>query len=105
MGTWSRGQQLAFAGSTAVPAIFLTVAMTPMDGAFVFKPQEENLSGKEFLTRTLGPGQSAEGFVYFHLAKDAGDANAYHLVSDVKDLSTSQMIPFDLKLNLNPNHP
>src|SRR5438876_11634703 len=72
MGTWSRSRQLGVAGSFAVgvPAIIgvpglLLAAMKPTEGAFVFKPAEENLSGKEFQTRTLEPGQMAEGFIYF----------------------------------------
>jgi len=96
---------LGLAASTTSPAIFLIVAFTPAEGSFVFKPDEQNLSGKEFLTRALGPGQSAEGFVYFHFSKPTENANAYHLVSEIKNLSTGEMIPFDLKLNLNLNNP
>jgi len=108
IGTWSRGKQLATAGAFAVatPAVvgvpvFLMAAMRPTEGAFVFKPTEERLSGKEFQTRTLGPGQSADGFIYFRLPDHIDPTNSYHVVAEIKNLSTGEMIPFDIKVNLN----
>lgn len=112
LASWSRQRQLGTAAGVAVglpvvaaPVFFLAVAMRPTEGAFVFKPAEENLSGKEFQTRTLGPRQSAEGFIYFRSSKPTEPTNAYHLVAEIKNLTTSELVPFDLKLNLNPNKP
>ena len=103
LATWSRGKQLGVAAATQVPLIFVMTLANPMDKAFIFKPDEENLTRKEFTTRTLGPGQVAEGFIYFPFSKLAGSTNACHLVSDVRSLSPATNLPFALKLNL--NHP
>lgn len=109
LATWSKGKQIAtkmaFGASTQSPVLFLVIAMTPTPSEFVFKPDEEKLTSKEFVTRTVGPGQTAEGFVYFHSTEPLDAAKAYHLVADVKNLSTGETMPFDLKLNLNTETP
>ena len=102
--SWSRGQQLRMAASLS-PVLFLIAAMRPTEGPIVFKADEENLSGKEFLTRTLAPGQMAEGFVYFQYTNCIDATNAYHIVSEIKNLSTEEIISFDLKVNLYSNNP
>lgn len=112
LATWSRSRQLGVAAANAIAlpaslgtALFLTVAMTPTNGPFVFKPTEENLTGKEFSTRALSPGQTVEGYIYFRFSKPIDSTNAYHVVSPVRNVSTGEIVPFDLKVNLNLNKP
>jgi hypothetical protein len=107
--TWSQskkvGTKLGAGVATGSPVLLLVIAMTPTPSEFVFKPDEERLTGREFVTRTLGPGQTADGFIYFRYSNPISPTNAYHVVSEVKNLSTGEMVPFDLKLDLNPNSP
>ena len=105
--TWSQGKKvgtkLAVGAATGSPVIFLAIAMSPTPSEFVFKWDEEKLTGKEFVTRTLGPGQAAEGYIYFRYTKPVTEG-AYHVVSDVTDLTTGESLPFDFKLDLNLNN-
>ena len=61
---------------------------------------EHNIADKEFYSRTLGPGQKAQGFIYFQFPKTAPPAGGYHVIAQIKNPSTEETIPFDLKVNL-----
>ena len=62
---------------------------------------EYNLGDKEFYSRTLGPGETARGFVYFQLPNESPAAGDYHLVAEVKNSGTGESTTFDLPANLN----
>ncbi len=61
---------------------------------------EFNLADKEFYSRTLGPGEKAQGFVYFQFPKKSPPSVNYHLVAEVKNPATGEATTFDLPLNL-----
>ena len=63
---------------------------------------QHNLGDKEFYTCTLGPGQSAQGFIYFQHPKDALPAGVYHVLVNVRDSATGGLIPFDFEVTLTP---
>jgi hypothetical protein len=89
----------------AIPFFLLAEAATPAPGAVIDKAGEFNLTGKEFYTRTLDPGQRAEGFIYFRLPKAGLLAGPCHVVAQVKNDVTGQIIPFDLKFDLGLKSP
>jgi hypothetical protein len=62
---------------------------------------EFNLGDKEFYTRTLGPGEKAQGFVYVQLPKGSLPSGDYRLVARARNAATCEAIDFDLPLNLN----
>jgi len=59
-----------------------------------------NLADKEFYSRTLGPGEKAQGFVYFQFPKESPPSGNYHLVAEVKNSATGKATTFDFPVNL-----
>jgi len=57
---------------------------------------EFNLADKEFYSRTVGPGEKAQGFVYLQLPKEAPDGGNYHVVAEVQNSATGESTTFDL---------
>ena len=63
---------------------------------------QHNLGDKEFYTRTLGPGQRAQGFVYFQHSKDTPPAGVFHVIVNASDSTTGNLLPFDFEVTLPP---
>jgi hypothetical protein len=105
--TLSPGKHLgdAAAGSAGSPLVFLIIAMSPYPEVVINKDREYKLARKEFYTRTLGPGQKAEGIIFFRCPDSIDPAGAYHVVAQIKNSSTDVVIPFDFKVNLNLKEP
>jgi hypothetical protein len=59
-----------------------------------------NLGDKEFYSRTLGPGEKAQGFLYFQFPKGSSLAANYHVVAEVKNSTTGGAASFDFPVNL-----
>jgi hypothetical protein len=66
---------------------------------------QHNLADKELYSRTLGPGQRAHGFIYFHYPKGTALSGGYHVVVELKDSSTGETTPFDFKVSLTQAKP
>jgi len=95
------GQVAAGTVMTLVGPLFVGLKM--LSDATVI---QHNLADKEFYSRTLAPGQKAQGFIYFQFTNPASLARTnYHVVAQVKDSSADKIIPFDLKLQLAPPKP
>jgi hypothetical protein len=96
------GKELApLAVLTTPPILVLMGLMTPIDPELIDRGREYKLATKEFYTRTLQPGQRAEGFIFYRAPNGRGHAGAYHLVAQVKNSSKEVPTEFDIKLNLN----
>ena len=98
---------------------------TAKDAALIDRNYEHNLRGKEFFTKTLDPGQKAEGFIYFQFqrtyssvrsseARRLNQAKAiettqlsgnYHVVGQIKNSFTQEVKSFDFKVYLNLDKP
>jgi hypothetical protein len=61
---------------------------------------QHNLADKEFYSRTLGPGEKAQGFVYFQFPKESLPSGSYHLVAEVTNSATGKATTFDFPVNL-----
>lgn len=66
---------------------------------------QHNLRDKEFYSRTLEPGQKAQGFIYFQFTQKTPPSGSYHLVAQIKNSSTDEVTPFDFEVNLNLTKP
>ena len=61
---------------------------------------QHNLADKEFYSRTLGPGEKAQGFVYFQFPKESPPSGNYHVVAEVKTSAGGKGTTFDFPVNL-----
>jgi hypothetical protein len=101
--TSGAGEALAITGSllvasgSLVAAPLLFIGEQKASNASVI---EFNLTDKEFYSRTLGPGEKAQGFVYFQFPKKSPPSVNYHLIAEVKNPATGEATTFDLPLNL-----
>jgi len=82
--------------------IGLPIECTGMQHASDASVIEFNLGDKEFYSRTLGPGEKAQGFVYFQYPKESLTAGSYHVVAEVKNSATGETTTFDFPANLTP---
>lgn len=82
--------------------IGLPIECTGMQHASDASVIEFNLGDKEFYSRTLGPGEKAQGFVYFQYPKESPAAGNYHVVAEVKNSATGETTTFDFPANLTP---
>ena len=83
----------------------LVTVLSPSTVVAIDRGREYKLASKEFYTRTLGPGQKAEGIIFFRCPESIDPAGAYHVVAQVKNSATDAVIPFDFKVNLNLKEP
>ena len=100
LSTVTRGQQLGAVAALGSPLLFLIVVATPSPGSLINRAAEFNLTGKEFYTRTLSPGQRGEGFVYFRMPKEGASAGPFHVAAQALNPATGQLTPFILKVDL-----
>jgi hypothetical protein len=90
------GGVLVAAGSlVAAPLLF--IGMQEASNASVI---EFNLADKEFYSWTLGPGEKAQGFVYFQFPKNSPPSGSYHVVAEVRNPATGEATTFDFPANL-----
>lgn len=91
---------LLAASAASLPLVFAGLKMAS-DASVI----QHNMADKEFYTRTLAPGDSAQGFVYFRFAPETPISGAYRLRAEATDSSTSEIVPFDFDLNLRLTKP
>ncbi len=96
------GQAAAALGVAGISLPLVVVGLKLASDATVI---QHNLADKEFYSRTLGPGQKAQGFIYFKYPKGTSLAGAYRVVVELKNSSTGAVTPFDFKVNLNSSIP
>jgi hypothetical protein len=103
----SRGQQLARAAKFGllVGALPLLSEAASSPGVVIDRERVYQLSSKEFYTRTLDPGQRAEGILFFCFEKGTHLSGTYRIVAQVKNTSTDVVRPFDFKFTLNLGQP
>jgi hypothetical protein len=82
--------------------IGLPIECTGMQHASDASVIEYNLGDKEFYSRTLGPGEKVQGFIYFQFPNESSAAGNYHVVAEVKNSATGESTTFDLPANLTP---
>jgi hypothetical protein len=90
------GAVLVAVGSLAAAPLLFT-GMQKASNASVI---EFNLADKEFYSWTLGPGEKAQGFVYFQFTKNSPPSGNYHVVAEVKNPATGEATTFDFPANL-----
>ena len=61
---------------------------------------QHNLGANEFYSRTLDPGQRAQGFIYFQYPPEPSLASDYHLTVELKDSASGKIIPVDVPVRL-----
>ena len=66
---------------------------------------QHNLADKELYSRTLAPGQKAQGFIYFQYPKGIPPAGAYQIAVELKNSASGDTIPFQFNVNLDPPKP
>lgn len=79
----------------SVPLLFIGTKMNS-DATVI----QHNLADKELYTRTLGPGQKAEGFVYFQYPIGSPPSGPHHMTLELKNPSTSEVSLFDFTVEL-----
>lgn len=88
--------------SAAVPLfaapLVIVMAFTAKDS--VNPNVEHNLTGKEFFTRTLGPGQRAAGYIYCRFQKDKPPSGPYRILAEVKNAATGTTAPVEFDINI-----
>jgi len=97
------GEALAITGGILVATGSLVAApllFTGMQKASNASVIEFNLADKEFYSWTLGPGEKAQGFVYFQFTKNSPPSGNYHVVAEVKNPATGEATTFDFPANL-----
>ncbi len=98
----SAGTALGITGASMLAATSLAGAPLLIAGLKMASDAtviQHNLADKEFYSRTLGPGQKAQGFVYFQYPKGKPPSGIHHVVIELKDSSTGEPTPFDFKVN------
>jgi len=60
-----------------------------------------NLADKELYSRTLGPGDKEQGFVFFQFQKKSPPAGDYHVVLKAKNASTGGITTYDFPITIN----
>jgi hypothetical protein len=113
-GTTNTSQQKEVASGTAGTAVGITGAVLVGAGSLAAAPLlftglkmasnatviQYNLADKEFYSRTLGPGEKAQGFVYFQFPKESPPSGNYHAVAEVKNSATGEATTFDFPMKL-----
>ncbi len=108
--TSSSGEVMANTGAVLVGlggyALPLAVIGMPLEFTGMQKQSnasiiEFNLADNEFYTHTLGPGDKAQGFIYYQLPKDAAALSNCHVVAEAKNPATGETTAFDFPLNIN----
>lgn len=61
---------------------------------------QHNIADKEFYSRTLAPGDKAEGFLYFQFPKQSPPSGNYHVIANVKNSANGDAATFDFSVNL-----
>jgi hypothetical protein len=103
LATVTRGDAIGAMAMAGSPLLTLIAAVSASD---TVNPNAEHvLSGKEFFTRTIGPGQKAEGFIYFQFQKSDPPSGPFHFVAEVKNVTTGQISLFDLRIILDLKKP
>lgn len=91
------GTAVGYAGAALGSTPLLIAGIKMASDATVI---QDNLADKEFYSRTLGPGEKAQGFVYFQFPKESPPSGNYHLVAEVKNSATGKATTFDFPVNL-----
>jgi hypothetical protein len=102
--TSDAGRGLAAAGAVltaccvipAIPLLFEGMQMNSNASIIEF-----NLGDEEFYTHTLGPGEKAQGFVYFQLPGGASTSGNCHLIAEVNPPASREATAFDFPLSFN----
>lgn len=98
----SGGVAAGVAGAALLsPALLLAGLKMASDATVI----QHNLGDKELYSRTLGPGQKAQGFIYYNFPKGAKLEDSYRVLVDLKDAATSESTPFDFKITLTQTTP
>ena len=89
-------------GGFALPLLIvgMPIEFTGMQKASNASVIEFNLADKEFYSWTLGPGEKAQGFVYFQFPKGSPPSGNYHVVAEVKNPASGEASSFDFPVNL-----
>jgi hypothetical protein len=82
--------------------IGLPIECTGMQHASDASVIEYNLGDKEFYSRSIGPGEKAQGFVYLQFSNASPAASNYHVVAEVRNSATGESTTFDLPASLTP---
>lgn len=101
--TGSGGQAMAAAGAVLVAAGSLAAAPLLFEGLKMASDAtviQHNMADKEFYSRTLAPGEKAQGFVYFEFPKKSPPSGNYHIMADIKNSATGEASAFDFPINL-----
>lgn len=102
------GQATAIAGATLLAATSLAGAPLMIAGLKMASNAtviQHNLADKELYSRTLGPGQKAQGFIYFQYPKGTALSGTYYVAVELKESSTGEVIPFSFKVSLTSSNP
>jgi hypothetical protein len=89
------GEATALAGAAVTSPAMVIIGLKLASDAQVV---EHNLSDKEFYSRTLGPGQKAQGFIYFQLPKDASLSDKHRVVVEAVEAATRETLTFTFNL-------
>ena len=96
------GAVMVGAGAFLPPLLIVGAPLlfTGMQAASNASVIEFNLADKEFYSWTLGPGEKAQGFVYFQFPKGSPPSRNYHLLAEVTNPATGEATSFDFPVNL-----
>jgi hypothetical protein len=104
VGSITAGQAVGgFAAAGAGPLLILVAALTAKDT--VDPNIEHNLTGKEFFTRTLGPGQRTSGYIYCFYQKEKPPAGHYRVRAEVKNTASGAIFPIEFDVNIQLRNP
>ncbi|MCL5885365.1 MAG: hypothetical protein M1377_08545 [Deltaproteobacteria bacterium] len=88
---------LALAGPIALPAIVFAAPLMAkaQEDAFIIT---RNLEKRELVDRTVYPGESHNGFIYFLLKKDSVPADVRGVRVKLKDMKTGEPLVFSISV-------
>lgn len=92
----SSGEALAIVGAVAVAPVLMFAGGKMISDSEVIK---HNLAVKELQIRTISPGKSIQGFVYFQVPKEAQPLRDWTIIVEAVEIDTNTVNTFEFNLN------
>ncbi len=100
----SAGMPLVVTGALLYPSILGAVLfVNGVKVASNASVTQYDVDEKEFYTRTLGPGEKAEGFAYFPVPAGSACSGNYRLLVGARNSSSGAATTFEFPITFNPS--
>lgn len=89
------GEVATIAGAALISLPLVVVGLKVASDAQVI---QHNLADKALYTQTVGPGQRAQGYLYFQAPAGRPLAGNHHVLIEVRDSATNEPLTFDFPI-------